>query len=64
MFLLPKAIYTIVNDKIIFKNKLEYISNIDIYETIAYILPIALDINVLIIFGGTLTIIPVANKII
>ena len=51
-------------DKIIFKNKFEYIFKIDIYEIIAYILPIVLDIKVLIIFIGAFTIVPVANKII
>lgn len=50
-------------DKIIFKNTFEYISKIDIYEMIAYILPIVLDIKVLIIFMGAFTIIPVANNI-
>ena len=56
--------YTIAIDRLPFKNMLEYISKIDMYEMIAYILPIVLDINVLIIFIGALTIVAVANKII
>ena len=56
--------YTIAIDNIIFKNMFEYISKIDIYEIIAYILPIVLDIKVLIILIGAFTIVPVANKII
>ena len=51
-------------DNIIFKIVFEYISKIDIYEMIAYALPIVLDINVLIIFGGSFNTVPVANKII
>ena len=50
-------------DKVIFKKIFEYISKIDMYEITAYMLPIALDINVLIIFMGAFTIIPVANNI-
>lgn len=56
--------YTIEIDKIIFSNVLEYISNVDIYETIAYILPIVLDMRVLIILIGAFNIVPVANNII
>ena len=56
--------YTIAMDKVIFKNIFEYISKIDIYEIIAYILPIVLDMNVLSILIGAFTIVPVANKII
>lgn len=62
--MLLKAIYTIAIDKTIFKNVFEYISKIDMYEIIAYILPIVLDMKVLSILIGDLTIVPVANKII
>lgn len=50
-------------DRSNFKNVFEYISKIDMYEIIAYMLPIVLDIKVLIIFMGAFTIIPVANNI-
>ncbi len=56
--------YTIEIDKTILSKVLEYISKGDMYETIAYILPITLDIKVLIILIGALTIVPVANRII
>jgi len=51
-------------DKTVFKNMLEYIWLSPIYEIIAYILPIVLDIRVLVILIGAFKIIPVANKII
>lgn len=63
MLLLSNATYTITMDRSNFKNVFEYISKIDMYEIIAYMLPIVLDINVLIIFIGAFTIIPVANNI-
>ena len=63
MLLLSNATYTITMDRSNFKNVFEYISKIDMYEIIAYMLPIVLDINVLIIFMGAFTIIPVANNI-
>lgn len=55
--------YTIAIDNIIFNIVFEYISKMDVYETIAYMLPSILEINVLIIFSGAFTIVPVANKI-
>ena len=55
--------YTIAIDKVIFRNVLEYIYRTDIYEIIAYMLPIVLATNVLIILGGNLSIVPVANNI-
>ena len=64
MFLGLYAIYTIEIDKITFKNIFEDIFKIDIYDIIAYILPIVLDKKVLIIFIGAFNIIPVAYKII
>ena len=63
MLLLSNATYTITMDRSNFKNVFEYISKIDMYEIIAYMLPIILDIKVLIIFMGAFTIIPVANNI-
>ena len=51
-------------DSIIFNTVLEYISKIDMYEIIAYMLPIVLDIKILNIFNGAFTIVAVANKII
>ena len=56
--------YTIAIDKVIFRKMLEYISKIDMYEIIAYMLPMVLDIKVLIILIGDFIIVPVANKII
>lgn len=55
--------YTIAIDSIIFNAIFEYIFKIDIYEAIEYKLPSMLEINVLIIFSGAFTIVPVANKI-
>lgn len=59
-----KATYIIKIDKAIFNIKFEYIRIVDIYESIAYILPIKLDKVSLIIFISIFNITADANRII
>jgi len=55
--------YIITTDKVIFNIKFEKIVKSDIYVSTAYMLPIVLDINILIILIFVFKIVPVANNI-